>query len=35
MSGRKIADLDDIVMFQIYSQIMDNLTNGEYLQAMK
>ncbi|CAK69056.1 unnamed protein product (macronuclear) [Paramecium tetraurelia] len=34
-AGRKISELDDIRMFQIYSQIMDNLTNGEYLQAMK
>lgn len=34
-SGRKIAEFEDITMFQIYSQIMDNLTNGEYLQALK
>ncbi|CAD8064942.1 unnamed protein product [Paramecium sonneborni] len=34
-AGRKISEFNDIRMFQIYSQIMDNLTNGEYLQAMK
>ncbi|KRX04052.1 Terpenoid synthase [Pseudocohnilembus persalinus] len=34
-SGRKIAQLNNLHMFELYSKIMDDLTKGEYIQAQQ